>query len=44
MNGQTGKMVGDLPMDKKEFWKYTVKRAAVIGLVLYAIQWILVLM
>ena len=22
MNGQTGKMVGDLPVDKGLFWKY----------------------
>ena len=21
MNGQTGKVVGDLPVDKKKFWK-----------------------
>jgi hypothetical protein len=21
MNGQTGKMIGDLPVDKKKFWK-----------------------
>ena len=26
MNGQTGKMVGDLPADKGAFWKYVVSR------------------
>ena len=43
MNGQTGKMVGDLPSDQKEFWKYVVTRGLCISVLLYALQWILVL-
>ena len=34
MNGQTGKMVGDLPADKGAFWKYVVSRGLVIGVIL----------
>ena len=43
MNGQTGKMVGDLPADKGAFWKYVVSRGLVIGIVLYALMWLTVL-
>lgn len=43
MNGQTGKMVGDLPFDKKMFWKFVLKRGAVIGAVIYALMWALML-
>ena len=43
MNGQTGKMVGDLPSDQKEFWKYVVKRGLCISVLLYVLQWMLVL-
>ena len=43
MNGQTGKMVGDLPSDQKEFWKYVVKRGLCISVLLYILQWMLVL-
>ena len=39
MNGQTGKMVGDLPFDKGAFWKYVVSRGVGIGAVLYALMW-----
>lgn len=41
MNGQTGKMVGDLPMDKKEFWKYTAAWGIGISAALCVIQLIL---
>ena len=43
MNGQTGKMVGDLPADKGAFWKYVVSRGLVIGVILYALMWLTVL-
>lgn len=43
MNGQTGKMVGDLPFDKGAFWKFVLKRGAVIGAVIYALMWALML-
>ena len=44
MNGQTGKMVGDLPADKGAFWKYVISRGAVIGVILYALMWLRVLL
>ena len=40
MNGQTGKFIGDLPMDKKAYWKKFRMMAgifAVIGTVLAAV-------
>lgn len=43
MNGQTGKMVGDLPHDKGAFWRFVVTRGAVIGAVLYGLMWALML-
>ena len=38
MNGQTGKMVGDLPVDKQAFWKYVIIRAAIITAILFALM------
>lgn len=35
MNGQTGKIVGDLPMDKAAFWKWTGIVSAAVGVVSY---------
>ena len=34
MNGQTGKMVGDLPVDRGRFWSYTASRGVIAGIVL----------
>ena len=31
MNGQTGKMVGDLPMDKGAYWRWWALWAAILG-------------
>lgn len=31
MNGQTGKVVGSLPVSKEEFWKYVFTRALLFG-------------
>lgn len=44
MNGQTGKMVGDLPADNGAFWKYVAVRSVIFGAILYALMWIFVLM
>lgn len=40
MNGQTGKLVGDLPEDKGAFWKYVLTRALVIGVGLFIVMMI----
>ena len=37
MNGQTGKLVGDLPVDKGLFWKFVGIWGISISVVLYAI-------
>lgn len=41
MNGQTGKFVGDLPVDKGAFWKWYGIWAAIIAVVSYLIQMII---
>ena len=41
MNGQTGKLVGDLPMDKKLFWRWFGIYTAIFGAAVYALQWIM---
>ena len=43
MNGQTGKMVGDLPADKGAFWRFTVIGGAILGAVIYAVMQIIML-
>lgn len=40
MNGQTGKFVGDLPVDKSAFWKWVGILTAAFGSVIYAIAWL----
>lgn len=44
MNGQTGKMVGDLPVDKGAFWRFAAIAGVVIGAVLYGLNWLLLLL
>ena len=44
MNGQTGKMVGDLPADNGAFWKYVIARGVIIGALIYALLWIRLLL
>ena len=39
MNGQTGKLVGDLPLDKGAFWKYVAGRTGIYAAVIYALIW-----
>lgn len=44
MNGQTGKMVGNLPFDKSAFTKFIAIRGTIIGAVIYALMWAFTLM
>lgn len=41
MNGQTGKFVGDLPVDKKAFWKKVAALTAPLSVVAYLVLWAL---
>lgn len=41
MNGQTGKFVGDLPLDKSAFWKWVGILTAAFGSVIYAVAWLI---
>lgn len=44
MNGQTGKLVGDLPMDKGLYNKYRLIYGGVIAAAIYAIGWIVTML
>lgn len=44
MNGQTGKLIGDLPMDDSLYWKWRLIYGGAIAAALYAIQWIITLL
>lgn len=44
MNGQTGKFVGNLPMDKAAFFKWWIGIAAAAGAVLYGLGWLMALL
>lgn len=41
MNGQTGKMVGDLPMDKGLFWKWLLGVAGAVSAAVFGLSWLL---
>ncbi len=41
MNGQTGKFVGNLPMDRKKFWLTQLLLTAGIGALIYAVLWLI---
>jgi len=41
VNGQTGKIVGNLPVDKSAFWKWVGILTAVFGVVAYGLTWLL---
>ena len=43
MNGQTGKMVGDLPADNGAFWRFVASRGVIIGAIIYALMWAIAL-
>ena len=40
MNGQTGKFVGDLPMDKKLYWKKWGLIAGIAAALVYGASWL----
>lgn len=44
MNGQTGKLVGDLPMDKGLYWKYFFLYGGMIGALLYVVLMLILLL
>lgn len=44
MNGQTGKMAGDLPMDKGAFWRWFLGLLAGAGAAVFGLQWLLYLL
>lgn len=44
MNGQTGKIVGDLPMDNSLYWKWRLIYTGIFAAALYAINWIIALL
>lgn len=41
MNGQTGKFVGNLPVDKAAARKWTLGLTAAVGAASYAMMWLL---
>ena len=41
MNGQTGKFVGDLPMDKNAFWRWFLGVAGAVTAACFAASWLL---
>ncbi len=43
MNGQTGKIVGDLPVDKAAVWKLRLLLTAIFGAVGYGLLWLIML-
>ena len=40
MNGQTGKFVGNLPMDKRAFWRYFLGTAGITAAAAAVMQWL----
>ena len=44
MNGQTGKFVGDLPMDKGAFFKWWIGIAAAVSALTYGLGWLITLL
>ncbi|MCI8497355.1 MAG: hypothetical protein HFE85_03770 [Clostridiales bacterium] len=43
MNGQTGKLVGDLPVDRSAYWRWFAGFAAGFSAVIYGLLWLLLL-
>lgn len=41
MNGQTGKFIGKLPVDRKKYWKYWGIVAAITAAVCFALSWLI---
>ncbi len=44
MNGQTGKLAGDLPMDQAAFWKWLLGLTGIIGTLGLGISWLISLL
>ncbi len=44
MNGQTGKFVGNLPVDKGIFWKYVAIGTLIASVLIYGFAWLLMTM
>ena len=40
VNGQTGKIVGNLPLDKSAFWKWVGILTAAFGGIAYGLTWL----
>ena len=40
MNGQTGKMAGDLPLDKAAYWKWLLGLTGLIGTAAFALTYL----
>ena len=43
MNGQTGKFVGNLPMDKGAYWRWTGLIALIATIIAFGVSWFLFL-
>ncbi len=41
MNGQTGKLVGDLPMDKGKYWKWFAVWAGILSAAAFLVLWLI---
>ncbi|MDO5410710.1 MAG: hypothetical protein Q4F21_09695 [Lachnospiraceae bacterium] len=41
MNGQTGKFVGNLPVDKAAYWRWFAGLTAISGVIIYALIWLM---
>jgi hypothetical protein len=41
INGQTGKMAGDLPMDKGAFWKWFGGLTGIVGAVAFGLSYLI---
>lgn len=41
MNGQTGKFVGNLPLDRQTYWKYFISIGLVVTLMSYGLAWLI---
>lgn len=44
MNGQTGKMTGNLPIDKGAYWRHRIKWTLIIGIIIFVVAIIAIMM
>lgn len=40
MNGQTGKFIGNIPVDRKKFWKIAIKRFIILFIILLVLTYV----